>query len=79
MQRDLPRPAGGETRIDARAGVLGGVAVPVHRAWRVIAAIDAELAPGRSRDVPTRNEAGVSPSPFPFFTLGAAVGVELAL
>lgn len=79
MQRDLPRPAGGETRIDARGGLLGGVAVPVHRAWRVIAAVDAEIAPGRSREAPPRNDAGVSPSPFPFFTLGAAAGVELAL
>lgn len=79
MQRDLPQSRDDETRVDARVGVLGAVAIPIHGAVRALASVDAELAPGRARDEAPTNAAGVSSVAFPHYTLGGALGVELSL
>lgn len=79
MQRDLPQSRDDETRVDARLGVLGAVAIPIHGAVRALAAVDAELAPGRARDDAPTNAAGVSSVAFPHYTLGGSLGVELSL
>lgn len=79
MQRDVPQSRDDETRVDARIGLLGAVAIPIHGAVRALASVDAELAPGRARDEAPTNAAGVSGVAFPHYTLGGALGVELSL
>jgi hypothetical protein len=79
MQRDLPQSRDDETRVDARIGLLGAVVIPIHGAVRAVAAVDAELAPGRTRDEAPTNATGVSSVAFPHYTLGGSLGLELSL
>lgn len=79
MQRDLPRPAGGEVRMDARVGAMAGVAIPLVRRLRLLAGMDGDFAIGRSRDEVAQNPVGESAAPFPYYTLGASVGLEVGL
>ncbi len=79
LQRDLPRPAGQDTRIDGRVGALVAVAIPVTTRLHAVVTLDADLALGRAREVVTAAANGDTLTPFPFFTCGASVGVEVRL
>ena len=79
MQRDLPRPAGQETRVDARIGAMAAVAMPLTPKLWLVGGLDGEFAPGRGPDKAVQNAQGEAPLPFPFFTVGATLGVEVRL
>jgi hypothetical protein len=79
LRREMPRPAGEQTRVDARLGAQVVAAVPLDTHLHLVAGLDFDLAQGRSRDEVTEDADGHAPTPFPFFTLGAFVGLELGL
>lgn len=79
LQRDLPRPAGSETRVDARAGVSVAYVRELTPALNLVAGLQGEWALGRKPDHPVADATGESLTPFPFFLAGAAVGVEVRL
>lgn len=79
LRRELPRPAGEETRVDVRLGAQAVAAIPLDTNLHLVVGLDFDLAQGRSRDEVTDDANGHAPTPFPFFTLGAFVGVELGL
>jgi hypothetical protein len=79
LRRDMPRPAGQQMRVDGRLGAMAAVAIALPKTLRLVVGIDAEFAPARSRDAVALSGASETPAPFPFYTLGASLGVEVGL
>lgn len=75
--RDLPRPQSEQTQLQGRIGPVVSLVVPVVSWARVVIAIDGDaVALSRETTAPT-NAQGVKP--FPTFSIGGTVGIEVPL
>ncbi len=79
LQRNMPRPARDEVRVDLRVGAVAAVVVAVRQPVRLVVGVEADWAPGRAPQGPASGPAGDRKLPFPFYTAGATVGVEVGL
>jgi hypothetical protein len=74
LLRDLPRPAGSEARTDMRLGAHVAAAWPADRSLRGLLVLDAEVSPRHGAPPPADGT-----RPFPRYTLGAGLWLEVAL
>jgi len=68
-----------ETRLDGRLGAELRGALPLTSYLRAVAAIDAEIAPGAFDSRDHADPSKETPTAFPTYTVGVALGVELAV
>jgi hypothetical protein len=68
-----------ETRVDGRIGVEARGVLPLTSLLRVVAALDAELAPRGIGGDDHAMGGHDRPSAFPAYTIGLGVGMEVAI
>lgn len=80
--RDLPRPQGEQSQIQGRVGGIFTIAIPVLRTASFLVWIDGDVVAisretGSAPSTTTTRDS--TPKPFPTFTLGGGLGVEVPL
>jgi len=78
VTRDTGKPGDGETHVDGRIGLDARGVIPITPLVRAIVALDGEIAPREFGDDMRPRHDDDRFSPFPAYTLGLGVGVELA-
>lgn len=77
--RDLPRPQGEQTQLQGRVGPVVSLVVPVISWANIVIAVDADaVALSRETTAPPSTTAQTA-KPFPTFTIGGTVGIEVPL
>jgi len=78
--RDLPRPLGEQSRLEGRIGAVMSFVVPLFRCGNLVLSADGDLV-GVSRETaePATATSDTAPTPFPTFTLGGSIGLEVPL
>lgn len=78
--RDLPRPQGEQSQIQGRVGGIVTIAIPVLRTASFLVWIDGDgVAISRESGAAPSATSDTTPKPFPTFTLGGGLGVEVPL
>ena len=77
LLRDLPRPQDLEARVDPRVGAELAVVLPLSPRWHPFARLQAQWSPGRGPDRAIASSTTDTRTPYPFFTAGITLGVEV--
>lgn len=76
--RDLPRPAGEQSQLQARIGAQSALVIPLPRWAHVVVSLDADVV-ALSRKTGDPATAVTITKAFPTFTVGGALGLEVRL